>query len=63
MVGVKTAAWRTFRRRSALHRAVKDERVTVQGPVQKPQLDCTSRGGGGVSWGAPPPPPNSIHPS
>ena len=30
--GVKTAAWRTFRRRSTLHRAVKNKRVTVRAP-------------------------------
>ena len=45
--GVKTAAWRTFRRRSTLHHAVKNKRVTVQGPVKKPQMDYMSLGGGG----------------
>ena len=44
--GVKTAAWRTFRSRSTLHRAVKDERVTVQGPVKKLPMGYTSHGGG-----------------
>ena len=35
-------------RRSTLHRAVKNKRVTVQGPVKKPQMDSMShRGGGG----------------
>ena len=43
--GVKTAAWRTFRRRSALHRALEDKRVTVQGPVKKPPMGYMSRGG------------------
>ena len=43
--GVKTAAWRTFRRRSTLHHAVKNERVTAQGPVTKPQMDCMSHRG------------------
>ena len=51
---VKTAAWRTFRRRSTLHHAVKNKRVTVQGSVTKPQMDYMShRGGGalgGLSW-------------
>ena len=37
--GVKTAAWQTFRRRSTLHHAVKNKRITVQGPVKKPQTD------------------------
>ena len=41
--GVQTAAWRTFRRRSTLHRAVKNNRVTVQGPVKKPQMDLFDR--------------------
>ena len=36
--GVKTAAWRTFGRRSTRHRAVKNERVIVQGPVKKPPM-------------------------
>ena len=46
--GVKTAAWRTFRGRSTLHRAVKNKRVTVQGPVKKPPMDDMShRGTGG----------------
>ena len=49
MVGVKTAAWRTSRRRLTLHRAVKNERVTVQGPVKKPPMDCMSHRGGGGS--------------
>ena len=43
--GVKTAGWWTLRRRSTLHHAVKDERVTVQGPVKKPQMDCMSHRG------------------
>ena len=43
--GVKTAAWRTFRRRSTLHRAVKNERATVQGPVKKPPMDYMSHRG------------------
>ena len=48
--GVKTAAWRTFGRRSTLHHAVKNKRVTVQGPVKKQQPDGMShRGGGGVA--------------
>ena len=41
---VKTAAWRTFRR-SALHHAVKNKRVTVQGPVKKPPMDYMSHRG------------------
>ena len=46
--GVKTAAWRTFGRRWTLHRAVKNERVTAQGPGKKPPMDCMfHRGGGG----------------
>ena len=46
--GVKTAAGRTFRRRSAEHHAVKNKRVTAQGPIKKPQMDYMShRGGGG----------------
>ena len=57
--GVKTTAWRTFRRRSALHRAVKNKWVTVQGPVKIPQMDCMShrgglRGGGGGGGGGGP---------
>ena len=36
-------AWRTFRRRSTLQHAVKSNRVTVQGPVKKPQMDYMSR--------------------
>ena len=43
--GVKTAAWRTFRRRSTLRHAVKSRRVTVQGPVKKPQTDYMSHRG------------------
>ena len=49
--GVKTAAWRTFRRRSTLHYAVKSKRVTVQGPVKKPPMDYMSHRGGGVPLG------------
>ena len=52
--GVKTAAWRTFRRRSALHRAVKNKRVTVQGPVKKPQMDYMSHRGSHPPPGPPP---------
>ena len=47
--GAKTAAWRPFRRRSTLHRAVKNKRVTAQGPVKKPQLHVAQGGGGGCS--------------
>ena len=55
--GVKTAAWRTFRRRSA---SCGEQRVTVQGPVKKSQMDylshrgsllpfqCIARGGGPI---------------
>ena len=47
MGGVKTAAWRAFRRRSALHRAAKSKRVTAQGPVKKPPMDYMPHRGGG----------------
>ena len=53
-VGVKTAAWQTFSRRSTLHHAVKNKRVTVQGPVKKPQMDYMSHSG---SLEPPAPPP------
>ena len=43
--GVKTAAWRTFRRTSTLRRAVKNKRVTVQGPVKKPPMGHMSHRG------------------
>ena len=43
--GVKTAAWRTFRRRSTPHSAVKNKRVTVQGPVKKPPMGSMSHRG------------------
>ena len=48
--GVKAAAWRTFRRRSALRRAVKNKWVTVQGPVKKitDGLDVTQGLGKGL---------------
>ena len=46
--GVKTTDWRTFRSRSTLHHAVKNNRVTVQGPIKKPQMDYMSQRGGGV---------------
>ena len=46
---VKTAAWRTFRGRLTLHQPVKNKRVTVQGPVTKPQMDYMSHRGGGAS--------------
>ena len=64
--GVKTAGWWTLRRRSTLHHAVKDERVTVQGPVKKPQMDCMSnRGeegeGGGGPFAIQPPTLRSLH--
>ena len=49
--GVKTAAWRTFRRTSTLHHAVKKERVTVQGPGKKPQMDYMSHRGVGLTGG------------
>ena len=45
-----------FRRRSTLHHAMKNKRVTVQGPVKKPQMDYMShRGpcGGGSRAGVP----------
>ena len=41
--GVKAAAWRTF---GARHHAVKNKRVTVQGPVKKPPMDYMSHRGG-----------------
>ena len=53
--GVKTAAWRTFRRRSTLHHAVKNKLGTVQGPVKKPPMDYTSTRGA-----YPPPPPKGT---
>ena len=51
-----------FRRRSTLHHAVKNKRVTVQDPVKKPQMGYMSQGGrgggagktsggGGAGWG------------
>ena len=40
--GVKTAVWRTFTRRLTLRHAVKNKRVTVQGPVKRPQMDYIS---------------------
>ena len=40
------AAWRTFRRRSTLRHAVKNKRVTVQGPAKKPPMDFMSHRGG-----------------
>ena len=50
MAGLKTAAWRTFRTRSTLPHAVKNTRMTVQGPVKKPQMDYVShRGMSGTS--------------
>ena len=48
--GVKTVAWRTFGRRSTLPHAVKNKRVTVQGPVKRPQMDYFTQGG----WTPPP---------
>ena len=46
--GFKTAAWRTFMRRSTLRYAVKNKRVTVQGPVKKPPMDYMSHRGRGL---------------
>ena len=45
MVGSKTAAWLTLRKRSTLHHAVKNKWVTVQDPVRKPQMDYMSHRG------------------
>ena len=52
--GVKTAAWRTFRRRSTLHHAGKNKWMTVQGSVKKPQVDYYVTQGG-ISVGLDPP--------
>ena len=45
MGGVKTAAWRAFRRRSALHRAVKNKWVTFRAPQRNHRWNCMSHRG------------------